>query len=244
MGGFGFACLTYINITVFCLRRQICSIIDNLLAIYQSRKYFNRTIFIHKMWIKLSFAFIFSNLFFESKEKHSNLVRYSYRANALSEWLWVLYFKRLIPIMALSIFGAAMFSVLISRVIHGEFNVDNFFQISKMMWVTQTSGKKCKTKKIIQTILFATVYHGIKRQRLAISVKLHSLHFVAFGTFLRLAQWCCSTFQCVFIIRRFTKWLSIRWTNGINVRRTKTMWFSCALCDLIRFHATIKEWVK
>lgn len=43
MGVTVFTCLTYIIITVFRLRNQICSIIDKLLDIYQSRKYFDHT---------------------------------------------------------------------------------------------------------------------------------------------------------------------------------------------------------
>lgn len=43
MGVTVFSCLTYIIITVFRLRNQICSIIDKLTDIYQSRKYFTDT---------------------------------------------------------------------------------------------------------------------------------------------------------------------------------------------------------
>ena len=58
MGATTFSCLTYILIIVFLLRNRICNIINKLLEIYRSRKYFVQIN--HKFsWKKILFDFIF-----------------------------------------------------------------------------------------------------------------------------------------------------------------------------------------
>lgn len=72
MSVIAFASLTYIIITVFRLRIQICSIIDNLLKIYRNRKYFDQilSIVLSKME-QTVFWFYFLQYIFRIRKKNA-----------------------------------------------------------------------------------------------------------------------------------------------------------------------------
>lgn len=180
-------------------------------------------------------------------DENENTFRFLARANNHGEKIWKIYSK-------FSFAGCisqplvSICSIIFCWLTNGELEVENLYHPVNIMWVNW----KVFIELIILSILFYLieyyvyscstiekmpflylVYRGIKKHCLDTWAKFVSLRLSVHRTLFPTELYFCSSFQCVYTIRHFTRYSDIHWKNWKVLIKIEIMkrfflvWFVC-----------------
>lgn len=176
---------------------------------------------------------------FSILDENDDSFKFLVETNNKCEFMWRFYFKFIVGGFAVITVIVATLSTLFCFWFNGDFDPRYVYHPFRHAWVrkiwfvkkkldlvsknvlsktVQTKIRK-REKRILISFVSLKVYLGMTTHRLVTWAKYYSIHLLGMHFSLATVCLCCSSFQCVHIIRHFSKCSIIPYANWIN--RTK-----------------------